>query len=157
MEKILIIEDDPGIIKGLEESLSSEGFEVSAESDGEKGYAIALKNEQDLLILDLMLPSMSGLDICKNLRMEHINTPIIMLTAKTKEMDKVLGLELGADDYVTKPFSMKELTARIKALLRRRNSIHYDFETYELDDIKINFKKMETTKAGKKIKLSERI
>lgn len=154
MEKILIIEDDSGISKGLEESLSTEGYEIVTESDGEKGFAAALNNNPDLLILDLMLPSKSGLDICKDLRMEHINTPIIMLTAKTSEMDKVLGLELGADDYVTKPFSMKELTARIKALLRRRKSIHYDFETFAFDDLKIDFKKMETTKGEKKIKLS---
>ena len=154
MIKILIIEDDPGFSKGLEESLLLENYEVITESDGEKGYKLAISDKPDLIILDLMLPSMSGFDVCKNLRMKNINIPIIMLTAKNEEVDKVLGLELGADDYVTKPFGIRELIARIKAVMRRRISIEQDFDIYSFSDVKVNFRKMEAVKGNTKIKLS---
>ena len=123
MKKILIIEDDPAILTGLEASLEEEHYEVSSSSDGEEGYEKARIEQFDLIILDLQLPGKNGMDICKDLRKEGVNTPILMLTVQKEEMDKVLGLELGADDFVTKPFSPRELLARIKALLRRNSVV----------------------------------
>ena len=118
--KILIVEDDPHISLGLEEILRSEDFEVVVCSRGDHAIAAATKQRPHLIILDVMLPGLSGYDICKQLRAKKVSTPILMLTAKGQEMDKVIGLELGADDYVTKPFGVRELLARIHALLRRR-------------------------------------
>ncbi|MGB4851889.1 MAG: response regulator, partial [Ignavibacteria bacterium] len=123
MNKILIIEDDPAVSKGLEISLKKESYESLTESDGEKGYQTALKIKPGLILLDIMLPNKNGFDICKDLRLNGHNFPIIMLSAKAEEADKVIGFELGADDYVTKPFSVKELMARVKAILRRRSVI----------------------------------
>jgi DNA-binding response OmpR family regulator len=119
MKKILIIEDDPVILKGLQASLEEDSYNIHTVSDGEKGYFLALKNRFDLIILDIMLPNKNGFDICRDLRSNGIVTLILMLTSKTEEIDKVLGLEVGADDYMTKPFSLNELKARIRALLRR--------------------------------------
>ncbi len=117
--KILIIEDDPHILLGLEEVLKSDGFEVAACNRGDKAIEAVGKHRPDLIVLDVMLPGLSGYDICKQLRSKKITTPILMLTAKGQEIDKVVGLDLGADDYVTKPFGVRELLARIHALLRR--------------------------------------
>jgi len=152
--RILLIEDDPAIQMGLKEMLQIESYNVVVTSDGMEGHDLALKKVFDLILLDINLPGMNGLDICKNLRLKNISTPIIMLTAKSEEADKVLGLDLGADDYITKPFGIKELTARIKAVMRRRVSIEKDFDTYSFSDVNIDFKKMEATKGEKKIKLS---
>ena len=120
MPKILVIEDEPEMQKGLRDNLKFEGYDVDVAGDGEKGLKKILEGKHDLILLDVMLPGMSGFDICKNAREEGIRTPIIMLTAKGEEIDKVLGLELGADDYITKPFSLRELLARVKAVLRRK-------------------------------------
>ncbi|MDZ4711225.1 MAG: response regulator transcription factor [bacterium] len=152
--KLLLIEDDPAIQKGIKEMLEIENYDIIISSDGNAGFDLALQKTADLILLDINLPGMSGLEICKNLRMKNISTPIIMLTARSEEADKVLGLELGADDYVTKPFGVKELIARIKAVMRRKHSIEEDFSTYSFSDVKIDFKKMETTKGETKIKLS---
>lgn len=119
MKKILIIEDDLAILKGLQASLEEDSYDIQIASDGEKGYNLALNNSFDLIILDIMLPNKNGFDICRDLRSNGIVTLILMLTSKTDEIDKVLGLEVGADDYMTKPFSLNELKARIRALLRR--------------------------------------
>ena len=119
MKNILIIEDDLAIAKGIQISLKEDSFNIDREPDGERGYTLALKNSFDLIILDVMLPHKNGFDICRDLRANNIATPILMLTSKTEEIDKVLGLEVGADDYMTKPFSLNELKARIRALLRR--------------------------------------
>ena len=119
MKKILIIEDDPAILKGLEAALQEEHFTLLTATDGSKGYALAKRETVDLILLDVMLPGKDGFTICRELRSEGIETPILMLTSKKEEIDKVLGLELGADDYVTKPFGVRELLARIHALLRR--------------------------------------
>lgn len=154
MNRILIIEDDKSILTGLKDNLESEGYKVIFEMDGEKGLQTALKQKPDLILLDVMLPSKNGFDVCRELRQTNFNTPIIMLTAKIEEADKVLGLELGADDYVTKPFSIRELIARIKSILRRRTSIEDRFAEYTFDDIKLNFKNMDAEKAGKRIDLS---
>jgi len=121
--KILIVEDDPHILLGLEEILRTEGFEVATCARGDQAMEAVAKARPGLIVLDVMLPGVSGYDICKQLRLAHQQTPILMLTAKGQEMDKVIGLELGADDYVTKPFGLRELLARIHALLRRSGSI----------------------------------
>ena len=154
MRKILIIEDDPAILTGLEASLEEEHYEVSSSSDGEEGYEKARIEYFDLIILDLMLPGKNGMDICKDLRKEGVSTPILMLTSKIEEMDKVLGLELGADDYVTKPFSVRELLARIKALLRRNSVVKSEIEECSFGNIYINFKNQEATKNNKPLDLS---
>src|SRR5690242_21550185 len=117
--KILIIEDDPHILLGLEEVLKSEGYEIASCNRGDEALAAVAKFQPTLIVLDVMLPGLSGYDICKQLRSKKISTPILMLTAKGQEIDKVIGLDLGADDYVTKPFGVRELLARIHALLRR--------------------------------------
>ena len=120
MSKILIVEDEPEMQKGLRDNLKFEGYEVDIVENGTKGLKKILEAKHDLILLDVMLPEMSGFDVCKKAREEGVRTPIIMLTAKGEEIDRVLGLELGADDYVTKPFSLRELLARVKAVLRRK-------------------------------------
>ncbi len=159
-KKILVIEDEKTILRGLMDNLKEEGFEVLGEGLGKKGLETALSENIDLILLDLMLPDTSGLDICKEIKKKKIALPIIMLTAKSKESDKILGLELGADDYITKPFSINELMARIKAVLRRV-TIHAKAKKekigqYECRDIKINFVKFEATRGKKKLKFSKR-
>ena len=120
MKRILIIEDDPEIIKLLELHLSDVSYETTMAMDGDEGLQLALQNDYELILLDLTLPSLDGVEVCRRLRATK-NTPLIMLTAKSEEIDRVLGLEIGADDYMTKPFSIRELLARIKAVLRRTN------------------------------------
>ncbi len=122
MIKILVIEDDKAIRLSLEEDLAMEGYEVEAAVNGNQGLDMALRSEHDLILLDLMLPGMNGLEICRELRRQGIRTALIMLTAKSEDIDKVIGLELGADDYITKPFNSHELRSRIKAVLRRTRS-----------------------------------
>ena len=154
MKKILLVEDDPAILKGLTVSLEAENYFIKSASDGEKGYQLAKNENADLIILDIMLPSKNGLDICRDLRKDGINIPILMLTSKKDEIDKVLGLEIGADDYVTKPFSLRELHARIKAILRRKNDLTKSIDDFSFDGTNLDFKKMEAVKNGKQIKLS---
>lgn len=119
MSRILIIEDEKEMALGLKDNLEYEGYDVQIADDGEKGLQMALENRPQLIILDIMLPVKSGFDVCKEIRAHKLSMPIIMLTARGEEIDKVLGLELGADDYITKPFSVRELSARVKAVLRR--------------------------------------
>lgn len=126
--KVLIVEDDPHILLGLEEVLKSDGFEVAVCNRGDQALEAVSKHRPTLIVLDIMLPGMSGYDVCKRLRAGKNSTPILMLTAKSQELDKVVGLELGADDYVTKPFGVKELLARIHALLRRSGAPPSDGE-----------------------------
>ena len=123
MSKILIVEDEIPMLQGLKDNLEFENYTVDTAEEGQKGLDKVLNNQYDLILLDVMLPNVSGFDICKAARKNGIETPIIMLTAKGEEIDKVLGLELGADDYMTKPFSLRELLARIKAVLRRTSSV----------------------------------
>jgi len=153
-KKILIVEDDPGILLSLKDEFESEGYTVSIAEDGEKGLEIAKQQRPDLIILDIMLPVIDGYEVCKRLRMEGDTTPIIMLTVKDKEIDRVLGLELGADDYVTKPFSLRELMARVKAVLRRTEDRAKDLATYSFAQIELDFKKYEAKKKGKKLELT---
>lgn len=119
MKKILVVDDEPSIVTLLKFNLEKAGFSVITAEDGNKGLELALSEKPALIVLDLMLPGMDGMDVCKTLRHEKANTPILMLTAKDEEFDKILGLELGADDYLTKPFSVREVIARVKAILRR--------------------------------------
>lgn len=156
MQKILIIEDDPAILKGLESSLTSEGYNVTGAADGEKGYLLAKSDSYNLIILDIMLPYKNGLDICKDLRSQGNSIPIIMLTSRKEEIDKVLGLEIGADDYLTKPFSVRELNARIKALLRRASGSQKEINSYKFDSISVDFKKQEVLKNNKILNLTVR-
>jgi DNA-binding response OmpR family regulator len=142
MTKILIVEDEPNMRMGLRDNLEFEGYEVSIAEDGEKGLRMIRENQYNLILLDVMMPKISGFDICKTIRKEGVQTPLILLTAKGEEIDKVLGLELGADDYVTKPFSLRELLARIKAILRRgESSIQFEVRTeIKIGKLKIDFK-----------------
>ena len=154
MKKILIIEDDPAISIGLQDSLIEEHYEVMSEDDGERGFNKAMKENFDLILLDIMLPSKNGIDICRDLRNNGVNSAILLLTSKKEEMDKVLGLEIGADDYVTKPFSIRELLARIKALLRRNSVVIKDIEEYSFGNILVDFKKQEATINNESLQLS---
>jgi len=154
MKRILIVEDDPAILKGLATTLKAEHFEVLTAADGEQGYQAAKRENVDLIILDIMLPRKNGQDICRDLRREGNSTPILMLTSKKQETDKVLGLELGADDYVTKPFGIRELLARIKALLRRKGEITKVIDEYSFGGVQIDFKKLEASKNGQPLKLT---
>ena len=153
-KKILVIEDEPGILLSLKDELESEGYVVYEAEDGEKGLAITKQQKPDLIILDIMLPIIDGYEVCKKLRMEGDTTPIIMLTVKDKEIDRVLGLELGADDYVTKPFSLRELMARVKAIFRRTEERATDLTIYNFGQIELDFKKYEAKKKGKKLELT---
>ncbi len=154
MKRILIIEDDPAIVLGLEDSLLEEHFEVITANDGEIGFQKALNEKVDIILLDLILPSKNGIDICKDLRKYNIATPIIMLTSKKEEADKVIGLEIGADDYVTKPFSLRELIARIKVNLRRKAVNIKEIDEISFENIFIDFKKLVATNNNKKIEMS---
>lgn len=154
MKRILIIEDDPAISKGLQESLEDEHYDVIKADDGKEGYDIALSENPDLILLDLMLPTMNGQDICQQLRADGMTMPILMLTSKREETDKVLGLELGADDYITKPCSLRELHARIKANLRRSGITKNEVSSYSFSDIEIDFKKQKAQKNGGPLQLS---
>lgn len=154
MKRILVIEDDPAILQGLEAAFSEHHYEVLTAADGEKGYNLSRREKVDLIVLDLMLPKKNGMDVCRDLRKDGLNTPILMLTSKKEVTDKVLGLELGADDYVTKPFSIRELMARINALLRRKGELLRELEEYSFADVHLDFKRQEATKKGKTIKMS---
>ena len=156
MKRILIIEDDPAILKGLEITLRDEHYDVLTASDGEKGYRTAKSEKIDLIVLDIMLPKKNGHDVCRDLRKDGIATPILMLTSKKKEVDEIVGLKIGADDYVTKPFSPQILLARIETLFRRTSNLQQGIETYSFHDVHIDFKKMEAAKNGKPIELGVR-
>ena len=146
MTRILIVEDEPGIALGLETDLKLEGYDAEVARDGESGLRRALEGGFDLILLDVMLPRKDGFAVCREIRRAGLPVPIIVLTAKTQEAEKVLGLELGADDYVTKPFSPLELRARIKAVLRRKGG--ETPETYRFDDVEVNFTRGEVRRSG---------
>src|SRR6266496_3686247 len=146
MAKILIVEDEPTIALGLKNDLKLEGHSVEVAGDGETASNRARQEAFDLILLDLMLPRKDGLTVCRELRHAGIRTPILMLTARTQEAEKVLGLEMGADDYVTKPFSPLELRARVKAMLRRASG---DVpEVYQFGDVEVDFTRAEVRRAG---------
>lgn len=159
MSRILIVEDEINMRKGLKDNLEFEGYDVDTAEDGEAGLNKILTNDYNLVVMDVMMPKISGFDVCKTIRKKGITTPVILLTAKGEEIDKVLGLELGADDYVTKPFSLRELLARIKAILRRGENftsneglikigkLEVDFSSYsakeENDDVQMSSKEFD--------------
>ncbi len=154
---ILLIEDEPGLVLTLTDRLESEGYRVESAVDGETGYTAAMANRHDLILLDLMLPGRGGLDICRDLRAQNINIPILMLTARDLVTDKIVGLKLGADDYMTKPFEMLELLARVEALLRRIPDVANSMgDTFSFGDITIDFVKGEVCRAGIPVELSAR-
>jgi DNA-binding response OmpR family regulator len=154
--KVLIIEDEPNMVLGLKDSCEYEGYEVAVARDGKEGLEKASTERPDIILLDVMLPLMSGIDVCRTLRARGIDTPILMLTARSQETDKVVGLEVGADDYVTKPFSIKELLARIRAHLRRAAKQVVDVESFTFGDVELNFKKYVARKGGQVLELSAR-
>jgi DNA-binding response OmpR family regulator len=152
--RILIVEDDPAMVGGLRDNFEYEGYEVISASDGVAGLECALADDPDLVVLDVMMPRMSGLDVCKQLKAKRPSVPIIMLTARGQEIDKVVGLELGADDYVTKPFSIRELIARVKAVLRRVSQQPAAPEVYQFSDVEVNIRGNEVRRAGALVDLS---
>lgn len=162
MKKILIVEDEISILKLLSYNLEQEGYEVESAMDGQEGLEMALENDYEMILLDLMLPSKDGMEICRELRKERVEVPIIMLTAKDSEIDKILGLEIGADDYITKPFSPREVLARMKAIFRRSNQTlsskeemkQSDEEIIMVGDIKIYPEKYEVIVRGESIDLT---
>ena len=156
MAKVLIIEDEPNMVLGLKDSCEYEGYEVAVARDGKEGLQKGSTEKFDIILLDVMLPLMSGLDVCRTLRSRGIETPILMLTARSQEIDKVVGLEVGADDYVTKPFSIKELLARIRAHLRRAAKEVVRLESFTFADVELNFKKYTARKGGQALELSPR-
>jgi DNA-binding response OmpR family regulator len=156
MSTILVIEDEPAILRGLADNLKFESYEVLTAADGEAGYRALREKKPDLVILDLMLPKMSGYELCRKARSEGFNTPILMLTARGEEADRVLGLDLGADDYVTKPFSIRELLARVRALLRRANPPRALPDALRFEDVAVDFRSYEATKGGRALEMTRK-
>ena len=152
MARILVVEDEPPLALGLEDDLKLEGYEVEVARDGETASRRAREQEFDLIILDVMLPHKDGFEVCRELRRAGLRMPVILLTAKTQESDKVLGLELGADDYVTKPFSPRELRARVKAALRRAAGEMP--EIYRFGDAEVDFTRCELRRGGRAVEMT---
>jgi two-component system alkaline phosphatase synthesis response regulator PhoP len=151
--RILIIEDEPDLARGLAMNLTAEGYRVDAETRGDAGLERALRDRPDLVLLDVMLPGMSGFDVCRGLRQRGFEAPIIMLTARAEETDRVVGLEIGADDYVTKPFGIRELLARVRVRLRRRAASAAD-DVVRFGDVEIDFDRHDATRAGRPVELT---
>ncbi len=156
MSRILIVEDDPAILRGLTDNLKFESHEVLTASDGEAGYRLIQEKKPDLIVLDLMLPKLSGYELCRKLRGAGTTTPILMLTARGEEADRVLGLDLGADDYMTKPFSVRELLARVRALLRRAYPPKALPDELRFDDVVVDFRGFEACKGGKPVEMTRK-
>ncbi len=154
--RILIVEDEPAMVQGLRDNFEYEGYEVISAEDGADGLNRAIADQPDLVVLDVMMPKMSGLDVCKQLKARKPSLPIIMLTARGQEIDKVVGLELGADDYVTKPFSIRELMARVKAVLRRASPQAATAEIYRFSDVEVNVRSNEVLRSGQPVELSSK-
>jgi two-component system alkaline phosphatase synthesis response regulator PhoP len=154
MTRILVVEDEPGIALGLEDDLKLEGYDVEVIGDGAAASQRAREGRFDLILLDVMLPGKDGFEICRELRRSGMRVPILMLTAKTQEAEKVMGLELGADDYVTKPFGTRELRARIKALLRRAGGQDGEIECYRFGEVEVDFRRGELRRRGVPVELT---
>jgi DNA-binding response OmpR family regulator len=152
--RILVIEDEPAMVAGLRDNFEYEGYDVISADDGVSGLERVLADDPDLVVLDVMMPRMSGLEVCKEVKARRPSIPIIMLTARGQEIDKVVGLELGADDYVTKPFSIRELMARIKAVLRRVPPQGAAPDVYRFGDVEVNVRGNEVRRAGSTVELS---
>jgi DNA-binding response OmpR family regulator len=151
-EAILIIEDDPAMLRGLKDNFAYQGYQVKTAADGEQGLEAALNTRPDLILLDIMLPKINGYEICRLIRAEGLDMPVIMLTAKGQEQDILLGLNLGADDYVTKPFSIKELLARVNAFLRRRRQ--HEIRQFEFGKFALNLPSRKLLQDGKEVALT---
>ena len=157
---ILIVEDDQNIVNLVSLHLKDQGFETEHAATGPDGLRLSLEHDYDLIILDIMLPGLDGLEICRRLRAEHVTTPILMLTAKSEEIDKVVGLEMGADDYITKPFSIREFIARVKAITRRAQVLHeekdgrYEKESIQCGELLIDVKKRSVSLDGTTVELT---
>jgi DNA-binding response OmpR family regulator len=149
------VDDEPEIVRGLQDNLRFEGYDTAAATDGAEGLARALGEAPDLILLDVMMPKMSGWDVCRELRRRGIDVPVIMLTARGEEVDRVLGLELGADDYVTKPFSLRELLARVRAVLRRPGPRH-KFEEFAFGDVRVHLRGRRVAKGGQDVRLTRK-
>jgi two-component system alkaline phosphatase synthesis response regulator PhoP len=154
--RLLLVEDEPGLVMTLTDRLAAEGYEVVSAVDGDTGFERASTENYDLVLLDGMLPGRDGFDVCRSLRQRNIMTPILMLTARGQVVDRVVGLKLGADDYLVKPFEMAELLARIEALLRRVPSSPIAAEIYQFGDVQIDFRKAEVSRGGQLIEVSAR-
>jgi DNA-binding response OmpR family regulator len=152
--KILVVEDEPNMVAGLRDNFEFEGYEVITARDGVEGLQRALDESPDLVVLDVMMPRLSGLEVCRQLRAKRASIPIIMLTARGQEVDKVVGLELGADDYVTKPFSIRELLARVKAILRRTAVIPKDQDRHCFGDVEVDLQRCRVLRSGKALDIS---
>ncbi len=155
MPRILIVDDEPEMVRGLEDNLRFEGYETLAARDGRRGLELALSEAPDLVLLDLMLPGLSGWDVCREIRRRGLDIPVIMLTARGEERDLVQGLELGADDYVSKPFSLRELLARIRAVLRRPGP-RQKFEEFAFGDVRIRLRGRQVFRGGKEVRLTRK-
>src|SRR5213592_3775635 len=155
MPRILIVDDQPEIVRGLEDNLRFEGYQTTSATNGEDALALAMSDAPDLVLLDLMLPRMSGWDVCRELRRKGLDVPVIMLTALGAEVDRVLGLELGADDYVTKPFGLREVLARIRAVLRRPGP-RQKFEECAFGDVRVRLRGRQAFKAGREVRLTRK-
>jgi two-component system alkaline phosphatase synthesis response regulator PhoP len=156
LKRILLIEDEPGLVLTLTDRLAREGYAVESSTDGESGLERAAREPFDLVLLDVMLPRLGGFDVLKELRRRNVETPVIMLTARGQVVDRVVGLKLGADDYVTKPFEMVELLARIEAKLRRAPASPHPSEGYQFGNVRIDFRRAEVTRDGEPMELSAR-
>jgi len=156
MTHILIIEDDLALLRGLKDNLLAESYEVSTATDGEAGYRMIREKDPDVVILDLMLPGMSGYEVCRKVREEGVATPILMLTARGEEADRVLGLDLGADDYVSKPFSLRELLARVRVIVRRGSPPKALPDQLRFADVEVDFRSYEAQKGGQRIEMTRR-
>ncbi|MBI2155193.1 MAG: response regulator transcription factor [Candidatus Rokubacteria bacterium] len=155
MPRILIVDDEPEMVRGLEDNFRFEGYQTLAATTGKDGLALALRETPDLILLDIMMPEMSGWDVLRALRQRGLDVPVIMLSARGEEVDRVLGLELGADDYVTKPFSLRELLARVRAVLRRPGP-RRKFEEFAFGDVRIHLRGRQVFKAGQEIRLTRK-
>jgi DNA-binding response OmpR family regulator len=156
MSRILVVEDDPAILRGLRDNLACEAYDVVTASDGEAGEKLVAEKSPDLIILDLMLPKLSGYELCRRIRGRGVQTPILMLTARSEEADRVVGLDLGADDYVTKPFSIRELLARVRALLRRSHPEQALPEQASFGSVRVDFRSYEARKNGRTVELTRK-
>jgi DNA-binding response OmpR family regulator len=156
MTRVLIVEDDLAILRGLKDNLVAESYEVVTATDGEAGYRTIREREPEVVILDLMLPRLSGYEVCRKLRAEGNAVPILMLTARGEEADRVLGLDLGADDYVTKPFSVRELLARVRALVRRAHPPRPLPDELRFDDVVVDFRRYEAHKGSRRLEMTRK-
>jgi len=156
VSRILVVEDEPAILRGLTDNLRLEGHEVTPASDGETGYRLARETKPDLVVLDLMLPRMSGYEVCRKLRADGARVPILILSARGEEADRILGLDIGADDYMGKPFSLRELVARVRALLRRTAPATGAPERLEYDDVVVDFRRYAALRADRTLEMTRK-